>query len=220
MGCIEYESYYFKELEWKFLLAGIGITAWYGFGSERNETEKTEIDMHRILADLYQKHIIDWENGSVVIIQPFSAVFSTLQKSRFCITIRKQKAGESVRCCYVGEKDVIVTEKSQREEEAICIFSLSKETFLLFALEDLEISEGIFEETERENFGDGENIMSFQLQNSRNGKLNCELILRESGLQTFLIVKKEDTVWMPYRLSELKERLRKWLNGGEKDEGM
>lgn len=225
MGCTEYESYYLKESEWKLLLAGIGIRAWYGFGSERNETGKTEADLHRMLADLYQKHVIDWESGSVVIRQPFSAIFASLQKSRSCITIRKQKGGEPLRCCYIGETDVIVTEKSQREEEVICVFSLSKETFLMFVLEDLEISEGIFEESERENSADGsadgENIMSFRLQNSRNGQLNYELILQESGLQTFLVVRKEDTVRrMPYRLSELKECLRKWLNGGETDEGM
>ncbi len=219
MGCIEYESYYLKEAEWKLLLAGIGITAWYGLDSGGTETEKMKEDVHRILAGLYQKEVIDWENGSVVIRQPFAAMFDSLRKSRFCITIRRWKSGDPVRCCYIGETDVIVTEKSQREEEAICLFLLAKNAFLLFALENPEVSEGIFGGSGEEEFASGEDVVSFQLRNCRSGEMKCELILQESGLQTFLVVKKEDTVWAPYRLAELKVCLRRWLYGGENDDG-
>lgn len=220
MGCIEYESYYLKETEWKLLLAGIGITAWFGLDSGKTETEKKEEEIHRILAGLYQKEVIDWENEAAVIRKPFAAIFDTLQKSRFCITIQRRKAGEPVRCCYIGETDVIVTEKSQREEEAICVFLLAKDAFLLFALENPEVSEGIFWESGEEEFAAGEDVVSFQLRNCRSGEMKSEMILRESGLQTFLVVKKEDTARIPYRLDELEERLRRWLYGGEKDDGM
>ena len=54
-----YELYFIREDGLKLLLAGLGETQWYGLFSEANGSA------NRILADLYQSGVIDWEGAGV-----------------------------------------------------------------------------------------------------------------------------------------------------------
>lgn len=218
MGCAAYEGYYFLEAEWKLLLASAGITRWYGLCSENPGYVPDEAECNRILANLYQKDIIDWEDGGIAINRPFSKFFSTLRGSRECITI-KGKGEIPVRCCYIGETDVVVTEKSQRERDMLCAFCMAKDEFVCFVLEYAEIyPEGICREEEGTDFLSGEPELTLELRSSTDGKEKERLMLQEHGLQTYLIWEKGgEAGQLCFRRSLLEQYIKGWLNGKEQE---
>ena len=210
MDCIRYKSDYLKVSEWNFLLAGLGVTDWYGLDGGQSVPESDPAAVHRMLAGLYRKEIVDWDGGQVFVKPPFDIIFASLLICRKCITIRAEKRETPVRCCYIGTEDVVLTEKSRREADALCVFSLPKEAFLAFALEQADMPEGIFEGDETDT-GDGKEILAFTLKNCRNGQTEDELAVEEAGLQTYLIkgVKKPER--MVYRRQTLGQYLREWI---------
>ena len=213
MDCKEYERYFFRISEWELLLAGLGVKKWYGLDGEESEEKMDKHAYHSVLAGLYQKNVIDWVENGVRIKVPFSKIFEELKNSRRCITIDRKNDEFPIQCCYIGTKGVVVTEKSQREINTLCVSYMVKETFTQFILEYLsEYSEGISMISETGLYVDEQEKFTLKLQDCRSGERIAKLTLYENGLQTYLTVENEKgTVRIPYRRSRCKDYLNEWL---------
>ncbi|MDE7312628.1 MAG: hypothetical protein K2N87_13575 [Eubacterium sp.] len=121
-----YEIYYIKEDALKLLLAGLGQTQWYGLFSGDGQKETT----NRILAELYQNGMIDWDGAGAALRAPYAKMFSVMLEKKSCVTIQSPVLLSPVRCCYLSQTGVVLTQKSQREDRTLGIALLPVQGFI------------------------------------------------------------------------------------------
>lgn len=116
-----YEIYYIKEAALRLLLAGLGQHEWYGLFSDLADgQDRTQHEtVNEILVWMYQNKIIDWDGEGVVVRQPYADMLSVMLEKKKCVTVRMPKPFLPVRCCYLSDTQVIMTQKSQREEHTL-----------------------------------------------------------------------------------------------------
>lgn len=165
------EIYYLKEMELKLLLAGLGLKEWYGlFSDEAGTGEVPEGFRNRILADLYQKELIDWKQGSVAVRQPCAGMLSAMLEKKRCVTIKMPDENLPVRCCYLSADSVVMIQKSQREEKTLGMAQLPVPDWLQY----VEEAVGMLE--------DGECLV-LTCCSSENGRIYQRLNLWQEGLR-------------------------------------
>lgn len=130
-----YEIYYMKEDAFKLLLAGLGQTQWYGLfsgGTSGKEGGGVQAagKANRILAELYQSGVIDWEGAGAAVREPYAAMFSVMLEKKSCVTVHSPVLSAPVRCCYLSAAGVVMTQKSQREDGTLGITLLSAQGFV------------------------------------------------------------------------------------------
>ncbi|MGN0290476.1 MAG: hypothetical protein ACI4C5_00985 [Lachnospiraceae bacterium] len=226
MDCEVGEYYYLKESEIKLLLAGLGVTQLYGIFTEEAKKKLEKEELHKNMAKLYQEDWIDWENGKIAVKKPLSKILSVIEKSRRCIVIYGKS--QSVKCCYFTKEQVVMVEKSQREEETLCISYSTMHKWIAAVSEAIEISEGFIDDvckvqkTEQKFFQwkedtkiylEDESIKAvFCLQDSKKNYLYKRFLIQEKGLQTFFIAQsREKTVRNIYYRETLVKNLEKWM---------
>jgi len=167
------EIYYLKEAELKLLLAGLGLGEWYGFFSEEppRMDKKTE---NGLLAMMYQKGVIDWGQGCIAVRQPYADMLMDMLEKKICVTVQMPDSGSPLRCCYISAADVIVTQKSQREEASVGISKMSARNWFLLLRE------------EATGLEDGERL-ALAVRNSENGRVSREICVRRVGIRGFRI---------------------------------
>lgn len=141
MDGIVSESYYLQETELKLLLAGLGLKEWYGLFSEREKTDiirEPEEVRNRILAGMYQKGLVSWKQGSVLIRQPYARILSLMLQKKTCVTMQLTDAGHTVCCCYLADQSVVMVQKSQREKAMLRIAEISVTEWLGLVDDDID----------------------------------------------------------------------------------
>lgn len=178
MDCETHKIYYLKEMELKLLLAGLGAHTWYGFFSEtdrRKQETKLEWEQryHQILAGLYQKDVINWKKDQISVKKPYSDMIFIMLAQKKCVTIEGEEAWYPKQCCYIHPKEVVVTQKSQREEYT-------------WSLQQMCISEWM-QSIEEQICGleDGQSL-SLVCRNSFNGKELGRMQISQKGIRTYL----------------------------------
>lgn len=147
---MNYESYYITEKEFYLLLAGKGISRWYGLSmdprGEITQNAKME-DLHRILASLYQKNLVSWNEGRVKM-EPFAAeMMKILMVSTCCMHLTVEGTGEQIAFYFQGNMAVMV-EISQTDLGSLRVSILSQrdvievcQDYSVFPEEDLFFDE-------------------------------------------------------------------------------
>lgn len=203
MDFVEFESYYMKEEEVNLLLAGLDVPYIYGIASDTISGPLPQEKVNYILIALYQKDVIDWEAGNIVVKQPFSDILAVMSESRKCVVISGGSGEYAIRCCYVMEDKVVITEKSQREEGMLSISYFTFQEWITY-IDGYAFAEKMFSDENRK--------VLLELKNTRTGKESGSIAILETGLHTYLVQKfglKEEKI--PYEKENLKQRLKEWL---------
>ncbi|MDO5410940.1 MAG: hypothetical protein Q4F21_10905 [Lachnospiraceae bacterium] len=204
-----YESFYLAENELLVLLAGKGVKSWYGLSLGINryaETEFFEKWLYPVLAKLYQKGYVDWEDGMVAIREPIDSMINGLANAAFCMTA--EKAGSQKKICYFIPQGAVLLEKSQREADMLRLTCLDKEEFLSELWE-----EGYFPEN-----GVWVGDCRFHFHAVSDGRLVESIKLEEDGLLTWIVLEAAGEC---RRFSYEEEWCRKkiqsfWMRGAKK----
>ncbi len=166
-----YEIYYMKEDAFKLLLAGLGQTQWYGlFSREGQEKKRT----NRILAELYQSGVIDWDGAGAAVRAPYAQMFSAMLEKKSCVTIQSPVLLSPLRCCYLSAADAVLTQKSQREERTLGITLLSAQGFARLLEEECKRLET------------GESCL-LSCRSSQTGQAFQKLLIRRDGLRAYQV---------------------------------
>ncbi len=161
-----YELYFIREDGLKLLLAGLGETQWYGLFSEANGSA------NRILADLYQSGVIDWEGAGAAVRQPYAGMLAAMLEKKTCVTIHLPDPAAPVRCCYLSRTGMVMTQKSRREDRTLGMAKLSAESWL-----------GLLEE-ECARLDDGESCLLTR-RSSRDGQVQATIRICRDGLRSY-----------------------------------
>lgn len=202
MGFVEIESHFMQIEELKFILAGLGVSSFFGVSVHKEQIPKKE-ELNRILISLYQKDIIDWEDEKIAVKQPFADIFYVLSNCKKCVVVRGESGQGNTHCCYFWDNQVVVIEKSQREENSICITILQWDIWTSY-IEECVVAERMYMSES--------NLLRLELCSSSTGNLEGVIFIKEQGLQTSLIEsfsKKERS--FPYDGELLKQRIELWL---------
>lgn len=193
MDCEIHELFYIKEIELKLLLAGLGASGWYGIFSEKDVAEQElKQNFHQILAELYQKDVINFREDQVSIKKPYSDMFAIMLAQKKCVTFQTRNTEYPKRCCYIDQKGVVVTRKSQREEKTLVMEQMSVRDWIQFADEEIRRLEN------------GE-ILSMICRNSRDGQEFDCIRICQKGIRAYL----DDGV--VYQKEALRERMEEWI---------
>lgn len=217
------ESYYFEDEELYVLLAGFGKSKWYGFGNHRNEKQTWTInDIFTVLAKLYQKNVVTWENGKVVVIEPFNSIMQILSNSAVCITVKKEESITPALDCYFHRGCAVIIERSQRQEKMLKVMYLFSQDICCYLQEEKYIPVALPEESSinMENRTSYEKVKGiiysiFEKRCVDNGILMEKLIVKEAGSETFFELQKEGRIrYFPACLKKWQDILEEWIKLG------
>lgn len=172
-----YEVYYIKESVLQLLLAGLGQTEWHGLFSEPEGLGQDSLvkeAANRVLAGMYQAGIVDWDGAGISVRQPYADMLSVMLEKKTCITIQMPDTACSLRCCYVSQENVVMTQKSQREDGTLGMTKLSlRDWFVLLEEECMRLCEG--------------ECCLLHCCSSVNGSIYNHIGIRKGGLRTFCL---------------------------------
>lgn len=200
MGCMESEVYYLQEIELKLLLAGLGVREWHGLFSmnqAQDEAFGKKEAFHSVLAQLYQKGVVDWEGNtnSVSVSQPYAGMLSAMLEQKICADIQTQDRANPVRCCYISSMDVVVTEKGQQETDMLRMYQLSMPDWLW-----------MIEDTAR-GMEDGQQL-DLTFRNSESGREIQKIQIQQEGIRAVLVYcKNGKQICESCRADELRKKL-------------
>lgn len=171
-----HDIYYIKEEQLKLLLAGLGQAEWYGLFSDVHVTENS---LNVTLAKLYQNAVVDWDGEGVKVRQPYADMLSVMLEKKTCVTWQvSDSATAYVRCCYLSDTRVVLTVKSQREEQTIGMALISVQDWL----SQLEKMCGRLEEEE---------CCTLTCRNSENGSIYQIMSIQKYGLREFQVARNK-----------------------------
>ncbi|MBO5373333.1 MAG: hypothetical protein J6A75_11560, partial [Lachnospiraceae bacterium] len=170
------------------------MTDIYGLFSECSE----EIDLHRVMTELYTKKIFASDAEGFVVLSPLSDILRTIINSKKCVVMQRKTLGHPVRCCYLTKDHVVVTEKSQREQNTLRIYQMQADDWIAFVL--AEIEDEFFE-------------IQLILQDTRREYVYASLRIQETGIQKRIFCEKEEQQ-VEYQRKIMSSKLQEWI--GEK----
>lgn len=194
------ERYYIKECELMLLLAGAGVSGFYGIVSDvhkkSDSTAPEQEEIYRILAGLYQKSYVEWEEKAVRILEPVNTMICILKDSKHCMIIKFDTDFEQ-KCCYFSHDKVVMFEKVHQEKEMLR-FSLWDENDFLSYLWEMELFPN--EEMEQQ---EKESLMlpeiakgEFILFDNQTGKEKERVSIVEEGVFSYILYNDKKQLYM------------------------
>lgn len=205
----DYETYYIKEEELKLLLAGIGMTKWYGLSSGRRrgqEKEKSKEELYALLLSLYQKGYIEWKQEGVQLLWPVSQVAEILKKASGCVQVKAGGEEGILMGLYYATEGFVLLEVSQREP-GMLRFSLWEEEELMTHFEEIGLfpEEGAFVEK-----------ICFSFRDKETGMEEARLVMEEDEIFTCMTWQEGfETNKKVYQQQECEALLRGWFHKEE-----
>ncbi len=192
MDCEAFSIFYFKEAELKLLLAGLGVHTWYGIFSEKDSVGRDfKQKYHQIMAELYQKDVINWKNDQISVKKPYADMISLMLAQKKCVTIESEQEQYPKQCGYIHLENVVVTRKSQREEHTL-------------SLQQMRISQWLQSLEEEICSLEDRQSLSICCRNSFNGQELEHIKICQKGIRTYL---NENTF---YQKQALRRKMEEW----------
>lgn len=214
------ERFYITEQEFRLLLAGKGLTGWYGFDTGKGSQFYTKKEIYEVLVSLYHKQYINWENERVQICEPIASIITVLQRADYCITVQTKHNLFFYQSCYIDKDRVVQIEVSQKEKQMLILHLTSVAEWFRYLkeIESLQSEEQWMEEEREIPIMSilQENIdITFILINMQNGVQESRLEIGEAGLRRYVIyqVKKQRQIFA-YQQEWCLNRISEWVNGG------
>lgn len=110
---------YLKEIELNALLVAAGVCRWYGPGSEAPDTLDDREDLHRIMAELYRKGVLDWDGDAAVISEPAGTVIRTIRDSKACILTGTHDGESGLTYVYISRDTTVQLMASSNDGELL-----------------------------------------------------------------------------------------------------
>lgn len=226
MSCVEYESYYIKQEELKILLAGAGITSWYGLWGR--EEACTAARQNRIVTELYRKGFVEFKENSVLVKKPVSTMLSVLTAGKECIVVTPGNPQYPVRCCYFSGDSVVLMEKSQRERDTVCLFLLTRAEWMQLLESEIGLMEELlpqedvscdtawltWDRTDTECLKEPSVQWVFTFRSSRKEAVYARLLIQKQGLSSYIVRQDAKESWAVYYSGKLlRAYLEEWLEG-------
>lgn len=191
------ETYYIKERELYLLLVGKGIDCWYGIhsnGKENFENIKTKEDVYRVLAGLYQKEYVNWEDEQVVLLEPMNMIVQLFQKAERCIELKKQD--EDITLYYICGENIVSLEKSRWDMGSLRITMMERMDFIheiwnkdIFSQECIEKIE-FFDVNLNLDVDNYDTKAELNLVSIKDGKVISRMIVKEIGIYQYIFLYK------------------------------
>ncbi|MBR0308418.1 MAG: hypothetical protein IJH92_05955 [Mogibacterium sp.] len=201
--------------EVRMLLVAAGVERWYGLDlSEGKDDEMDESYLNRILASLYRKQLVDWNDGRAHIAEPYKPAFRTLRDAGICILIENGHSGR-VRACYCSGGNVVSVERrtASGHEIELCVQTVSE------WLTEMQ-SPGIMPETAGEpeegplSAPEPEPYVTFELRSVPDGSLLQSMAIREQGLYAMMEMSEGGAVRSElYSREKAVKILKEWSGG-------
>lgn len=196
------ERLYLTEGEFCMLAASAGLRKWYGFSLDREKVDmEREEDLNRILASLYQKEVLDWEDGKAKIRDEYAGWFSALSQCRLCIIYKKAASFYKTTSAYISGSNVVVVERSANDDDKIVLYMTGRDAWTEDLIQDGFCFESVssesmsfegvgfegvgFESTSLEDLGaafeDPDLKSSFEIRRFCDGALMGRLLVYDHG---------------------------------------
>lgn len=206
-----------KNDELTLLLAAAGIGRWYGIDTGNTSELESDGVFNRNLASLYQKHIVDWQDGKAHIAAPYRHFLHVIRSSSICITAESPGRPGYVKGSYFNMGNVVIIERRTAACDEIEVSVRKYDDWLKDLEEDGMIPEtaGIPEADEL-MYIDKELISHFELRSEPGGGLLETMDIYEKGVYGIIERKKNDETFRGYFT---KDRfiavLKSWTGGCE-----
>lgn len=111
------EYLYLTEKEFAVLLAAVGRKEWCGLLDESIfKSWDMEKDINQILVSLYQKEVIDWDNGKATILPFARKIFDLLKQVQQYIFYARLDEDYPIEYLYILDSDVVRARRSIHEK--------------------------------------------------------------------------------------------------------
>lgn len=210
-----FETYYIKEKELFLLLAGKGMEHFYGIATcsvKGKMSIPNKEQIHELLAGLYQKNYIEWEDQMVVIKEPINQYVEGIMGASVCMIVEEKEKTKPVSVFYFSKNGIILLESSMQQNEMLRLTSLKEDEFLnvLWELDCFPEEELLLESEEDSDHGWKEKT-EFTLRAVSDGRQIEKLIIREKGIFTQLIRKNEqENIKFSYKKEMCRDIFREW----------
>ena len=114
------EIYFIKAVELELLLAAAGLKSWYGIPIAGTTKNIKKEDIHTILAGLYQKDYISWDDQSsveIVLKEPVASLTRTLRDATHCLKMELQDEEAPVVMVYTAGDKCLFLEESPWDQK-------------------------------------------------------------------------------------------------------
>ena len=128
------ESYYIEGRELELLLAGASMKSWFGLSlrAEGEGDSLTQEDIHRILAGLYQKGYVSWDQKVIRLQKPVSDLVRILKDADSCIKIEWNREEEPLLLIYRDGDRSALLEESRTDSRSYRFRIWDRETLSRF----------------------------------------------------------------------------------------
>lgn len=130
---------YIKDIELFTLLAGLGVSEWYGISSNI-DLDNTQINHNEVLTSLYQKEYIHMKDETAKISKELSEILSVLIASKTYIYVRRFHSETPVMTFYLSENNAVYVERSVNEDNTLKLAKIEFDSLRSFLIK------GCFEE--------------------------------------------------------------------------
>ncbi len=219
----KYENYYIREEELLIVLAGADVSTWVSITSEDRDSilDVTKEDIYRILANLYKKSYVEWEDESVLIQEPVNSLVKVLKNAKGCLSIEGEEEKIELRLCYYTDEKIAVLEKSKAEREMLRFSLWEPEVFMDFLWEIGIFPEVEFETNKEEKSSECLKVLDekdrmirgqIALRDLTSGMVKSAMKIEEEGMDVYVIIEEGDEKTEElYQKTKCQDVILKWI---------
>ena len=219
------EYIYLTQKEFAVLLSAVGCKKWNGVLDETIfEKWDVESEINEILISLYQKEMIEWENGKAAIAPDVRRIFDLLKEIRQYVHYARLDDEYPEEYLYVRDTDVVRIRSSIHEKDRLRlafqplkqveqemwengIFPVNTENFEEKLPLDCPDIEADVEMLIKNNI-----VLVFEKKEFEKQKPISRFLVKEKGLYNFFYLQKEDEIQVYYDRKEAIEKIfDKWI---------
>ncbi len=219
------EYLYLTEKEFAVLLAAVGRKEWCGLLDESIfKSWDMEKDINQILVSLYQKEVIDWDNGKATILPFARKIFDLLKQVQQYIFYARLDEDYPIEYLYILDSDVVRARRSIHEKGKLRIALQPLEQVEQELWEngmlpvDEDLPENMFptecpdikadiEELIKNNI-----ILFFEKKRFSDENPDCRFLVKEEGLYHFFYIQKKGEVQAYFEKEDAIQKIfDKWI---------
>ena len=233
MSFLPDENLYVTYEELYMLLAAVGREKIYSIDQFSDTViPETEEEIYPVIVRLYQKGLLDWEEGKAAVSGKYRHVLEVLRDAKWCMVSASNSSSIGFSVSYFCDSRIMTVRRSQNDKRTL-IISFETMADMTERLEDEDIMPDplqvsaiqplarymvLDEGKDLKDLLEDEQIsFAAELRSANEGILKERLIVRDEGL--YAVIYRQDKAKCRYYLSEKEIRdriLGSWMTGGEK----
>ena len=219
------EYLYLTEKEFVVLLSVVGCREWIGI-LDKNVFQEwdMESEINEILVSLYQKCVIEWENGKATILPPVRRIFELLKNVQQYVFYARLDEDYPEEYLYVLDGDVVRIRRSVHEagKLRIAFQPLEDVEAELWENKIFPVNTELFEvdlpmdypeiDANAEKLIQSKVVLAFEKRSFSKKEALSRFLVQEKGIYNFFVVQKERKTQVYYEEKESIQKLfDKWI---------